>query len=143
MTKCKEMATPMEVNAKLSMEDSSQPIGIGEYRKFVGILIFLCNTKPDISLDVGVLSRFSNKPRENHWKAGMQVLRYLKGTLDYGITYTSGTSLYGHCDSDWAGDIDSRKLFFGYCFSLGSRVPSWINNKNQTIMAISSIGTVG
>jgi len=73
MTKCKEMATPMEVNASLFMEDSSN-------------LIYLCNTRPDINFAIGVLSRFSNQPRENHWwKAGMRVLKYLKGTIDYGI----------------------------------------------------------
>lgn len=44
----------------------------------------------------------------------MQVLRYLKGTLSFGITYGEGTSLIGHCDSDWAGDVDSRKSVSRY-----------------------------
>lgn len=137
MDDCKPIATPMEVNAKLSMEDTSPPVNVMKYRQLVGSLIYLCNTRPDLSYVVGVLSRFSNQPRNNHWKAGMRVLRYIKGTLDYGVTYKAGSSLTGHCDSDWAGDIDSRKSVSGYCFSLGSGIFSWISKKQPTV-ALSS-----
>ena len=84
-----------------------------------------------------MLSRFSNKPHGSHWNAGMWMLRYLKGTLSFGITYGAGTSLIGHCDSSWAGDVDSKKSIFGYCFSLGSGVFSWISKKQPTV-ALSS-----
>ena len=137
MTECKDVVSPMEVNGKLSVEDASPLVDIREYRKLVGSLIFLCNTRPDISFAVGVLSRFSNQPRENHWKVGMRVLKYVKGTLEYGITYKAGKTLAGYCDSDWAGDCDSRKSVSGYCFSLGSGVFSWISKK-QPIVALSS-----
>ena len=133
MSECKEIGTPMEVNAKLSVEDTSPLADIGSYRKLVGSLIYLCNTRPDIAFSVGVLSRFSNKPHGSHWNAGMRILRYLKGTLSFGITYGAGTSLTGHCDSDWAGDVDSRKSVSGYCFSLGSGVFSWISKKQPTV----------
>ena len=103
----------------------------------MGSLVYLCNTRPDISYATGVLSRFSNQPREIHWKAGMRVLRYIKGTQGYGITYAKGNSLSGFCDSDWAGDIDSRRSVTGYCFSLGSGVVSWISKKQPTV-ALSS-----
>ena len=61
MTECKDVVSPMEVNGKLSVEDASPLVDIREYRKLVGSLIFLCNTRPDISFAVGVLSRFSNQ----------------------------------------------------------------------------------
>ena len=109
MAECKSVGTPMEVDVKLSTEDSSPLVDEAKYRRLVGSLIYLCNTRPDISFATGVLSRFSNKPQENHWRAGMQVLKYIKGTLDYGITYTKGNTLTGFCDSDWAGDVDSRR----------------------------------
>ncbi|MCO5568844.1 hypothetical protein L7F22_022545 [Adiantum nelumboides] len=82
---------------------------------------------------------FSNKPHENHWHAGKRVIRYIAGTLDYGITYTRGgdSTLVGFCDSDWAGDIDGRRSVTGYCFSLGSGVISWISKKQPTV-ALSS-----
>ena len=68
----------------------------------------------------------------------MQVLKYIAGTTDYGITYTKGNTLTRLCDSDWAGDMDNRRSMLGYYFSLGSRVVSWVSKKQPTV-AISSI----
>ena len=73
----------------------------------------------------------------SHWTAGLRVLRYLKDTCTYGITYTSGGQLRGFCDSDWAGDSDSRRSTTGYCFMLASSVISWLSKKQLT-MALSS-----
>ena len=67
----------------------------------------------------------------------MRVLRYIKGTLDYGINYGEGDTLIGYCDSDWGGDRDSRKSISGYCFSLGSGPFSWSSKKQPTV-ALSS-----
>ena len=138
MADCKPISTPMEVNVKLSTEDTSPLVDTRKYRKLVGGLIFLTNTRLDISFSVGVLSRFSNKPRESHWKEGMRLLRYIKGTLDYGINYGEGDTLIGYCDSDWAGDSDSRKSVSGYCFSLGSGPFSWSSKKQPTVALSSS-----
>ena len=57
--------------------------------------------------------------------------------LEYGITYTKGNTLTGFYDSDWAGDVDSRRSVSGYCFSLGSGVVSWVSKKQPTV-ALSS-----
>ncbi|MCO5611850.1 hypothetical protein L7F22_066109 [Adiantum nelumboides] len=75
-----------------------------------------------------------------HAHARKRVLRYIAGTLDYGITYTRGedSTLVGFCDSDWVGDIDGRRSVTGYCFSQGSGVISWISKKQPTV-ALSSI----
>ena len=137
MTECKDVGTPMEVDLKLSVEDTSAVVDERLYRKLVGSLIFLCNTRPDINFAVGVLSRFSNKPRENHWNAGMRIFRYIRGTQEYGINYSTGKTLTGFCDSDWIGDLDSRRSVTGYCFTLGSGCISWISKKQPTV-ALSS-----
>ena len=54
MYECKEIGTPMEVNAKLSMEDTSPLADIGSYRKLASFLIYLCNTRLYIAFSVGV-----------------------------------------------------------------------------------------
>ena len=120
MNECKSVGMSMEVELKLSTKDTCPLADEKLYRKLVGSLIFMCNTRPDISFAVGVVSRFSNKPRENHWNAGMRILWYLKGTQGYGIKYSMGKTLTGYCDSDWARDVDSRRSVTRYCFSLGS-----------------------
>jgi len=61
----------MEVDLKVLTEDTSPLVDERLYHKLVESLIFLCNTRPNISYSVGVLSRLSNKPRENHWNVGM------------------------------------------------------------------------
>ena len=122
---------------KLSREDSSPLMDEGKYIRLVGSLIYLCNTRLDTSFATGVLSKFSNKPWKNHWNVGMWVQKYIKGTLQYGITYTMSRTLIGFCDSKWAGDMDSRKSITYYCFSLGSRVVSWVSKKQPTV-ALSS-----
>jgi hypothetical protein len=45
-------------------------------------------------------------PCEGHWSTAKSVLRYLKGTQDFGITYTQVDDfrLIGYCDSYFDGD---------------------------------------
>eukprot|EP00249_Psilotum_nudum_P035182 c55322_g1_i1 orf=70-282(+) len=65
----------------------------------------------------------------------MRILKYLAGTIDYGIKYTTGRVLQGFCDSDWAGDSDGRRSVTGYCFTLGSGIVLW---KQPTIVLSST-----
>ena len=60
------------------------------------------------------------------------ILRYLKGTVDYGLKYevNEKINLEGYVDSDWAGSAIDRKSTSGCCFSMGSGVISWFSRKN-------------
>jgi hypothetical protein len=66
-------------------------------------------------------------------------MRYLKGTLDYGLRYVTDHEfgLYGYSDSDWADSIPDRKSTSTYCFSLGSSMVSWSSRK-QLCVALST-----
>ena len=71
-------------------------------------------TGPNISFDVSKLSRFVSNPGDDHWKALERVMRYLKGTMDYGIHYTGYPSvLVGYSDSNWISDADEIKTTSG------------------------------
>jgi hypothetical protein len=85
MEDCNPNKTPMEVNLKLSKDDESEVVNELLYRQLVGGLIYLTTTRPDITFVVGMLSRFLNCPRETHWNATKRVLRYIKGTSQFGI----------------------------------------------------------
>ena len=80
-----------------------------------------------------------SKPLESHWVAAKSVLRYLSGTINYGILYTdtSDVTLAGFSDSDWAGNLDDRISITGYTFSIGSEVIAW-SSKKQSTVALSS-----
>jgi hypothetical protein len=101
----------MQQNVKLSCDDGSKEVNRTVYRQMVGSLNYLTTTRPDISYSASVLSQFMVKPHESHWNATKAILRYLKGTLYYGIKYTdaSDVELTGYLDSDWAGNLDDQR----------------------------------
>jgi hypothetical protein len=63
------------------------------------------------------------------------VLRYLKGTVDYGLRYDVDCEirLHGYTDSDWVGSVADRKSTSGCCFSLGSGMISWFSRKQSSV----------
>ena len=81
-----------------------------------------------------------------HWKALQRVLRYLKGTINYGLVYNiphnadqHNAKLEVYCDSDWAGDVNDRKSTTGYVILMNSTAISWKSTKQSGI----STSTVG
>lgn len=78
-------------------------------------------------------------PRQVHLVAAKHVLKYLKGTIDYGLRYVGDYNfgLVGYIDSDWVGSVPDRKSTSGCCFSLGSAVIAWRSRK-QTSVALNT-----
>jgi hypothetical protein len=62
-------------------------------------------------------------------------MRYLKGTLDYGLRYVTNHEfgLYGYSYSDWAGSIPDHKSTSTYYFNLGSSMVSWSRRKQLSV----------
>ena len=79
------------------------------------------------------------EPRKVHWVAAKHILRYLQGTVDYGLDYMQGDGvrLAGYTDSNWAGCASDRKSTSGCCFGLGLTLVSWFSRKQQSV-ALSS-----
>jgi hypothetical protein len=140
MMDCKAMPTPMATNLKLLSDTSSETVDATMYRHMIGSLMYLMNTRPDICFAVNILSQFMVEPRSVHLVASKHVLRYLKGTIDYGLRYASDReiSLQSFIDSDWAGSVADRKSTYGCCFSMGSTMISWFSRK-QTSVALSLV----
>jgi hypothetical protein len=88
---------------------------------------------------MNTLSQFMVEPRQENWVARKHGLRYLRGTMEYGLRYLGDgeVKLQGYIDSDWAGSAADRKSTLRCCFSLGSTVISWFSKK-KTSMALSS-----
>ena len=96
-------------------------------------------TRPDISFVLCKLSRFVSTPGDDHWHALERVLRYLKGTMTYGIQYTGYPKvLEGYCDANWISDADELHATSGYVFLLGGGAVSWKSCK-QTILTKSTM----
>ena len=68
------------------------------------------------------------------------VMRYLKGTLDYGLRYASSgeIKLHGYADSDWGVSAKDRKSTLGCFFSLVLGMIFWFR-RNKNSIALSTV----
>jgi hypothetical protein len=124
MADCKAATTPMEEILRLSRDSTAEDV----------------DTRPDLVYLVGYVSRFLERPTEEHLQAVKKILRYIAGTLEYGLHYgqqTGNAGLVGYCNSDLVGDIDMRKRTTGDLFFLGNCLVSWQSLK-QRVVALSS-----
>jgi transposase InsO family protein len=134
MDGAKPASTPCVSGGKLSKFQGDPLSDPKEYRHIVGALQYCTLTRPDIAYSVNQLCQFLHSPTTVHLIAAKRVLRYLKGTLHYGLYYTPGSlKLNGFCDSDWAGCPDDRKSTTGYAIYLGPCLISWAAKKQPTV----------
>ncbi|XP_015057565.1 uncharacterized protein LOC107003807 [Solanum pennellii] len=135
MEDCKDMNTPMNQKEKLIKNDGAEKVEKTYFRGLVGCLMYLTATRPDILYVVSILSRFMHCSSEVHLKAAKQVVRYIKGTTNYGVKFQKkiDLKLLGYSDSVWVGSADDMKSISGYCFSLGSGIFSWCSMKQDIV----------
>jgi hypothetical protein len=133
MEDCRLMSTPMITNLRKLNASEDELVDPTLYRQLIGSLMYLVNTRSDICFAVNTLSQFMVEPRRVHWVATKHVLRYLHGTMDFGLRYlrVGGVQLQGYTDSDWVGSAMDKKSTFGCCFNLGSTVISWFSRKQH------------
>lgn len=106
------------------------------YRQAIGSLMYLAiGTRPDICYAVNLLSRFMENPSQAHVTAVKRVIRYIKGTSEYGIFFETSNHLKFsiYSDADFAGCTDTRKSTTGYCILLNSSIISWCSEKQKSV----------
>ena len=137
------------------------------YRELLGALLWVSQgTRPDITYAVAQCAKFSHKPKNAHWWALKKILRYLKGTVDYGIIYrrpgdrkvptlqelslpeaylssvsakeAAGIVIDGNVDADYANSIDDRRSVSGYVNFMAEGPISW-QSKTQASVALSTM----
>lgn len=143
MLECNGVSTPIEQNFdhKQLLRKKSETVQIeNKCRQLIGCLtyVMLC-TRPDLCVSINILSRYQSCASNDLWIALKRILRYVKNTIDYKLTYTcQGVDLLsGYADADWAGDTTDRKSTSGYVFFLFGCPVSWVSKK-QTSVAKSS-----
>ncbi|XP_052486373.1 uncharacterized mitochondrial protein AtMg00810-like [Gossypium raimondii] len=122
MLNCKATSTPIVIREKLSSQGDFEKVCETTYRSLIGCLLYLTATRPDIMFVVSLLFRFMHCCNVKHLQVAKRVLRYIKGTLSFGIMFSKVDSmkLLGYADSDWVGSVDDMKSTSGYLFTLGS-----------------------
>ena len=131
MLDCKSIATPMDTNLNLLYDESSYLVDVNQYIHIIGLLMYLTNTRPDICFVVNTLSQYLVKPRHVQLIVAKHVMRYLEGTIDFGLYYDRDHDyrLYGYRDLDWEGSATDRKSTSGEHYCLGSAMISWFSKK--------------
>ncbi|KAK3010459.1 hypothetical protein RJ639_010668 [Escallonia herrerae] len=139
LTEVKVVDTPLELNVKLCLTDSTPLDDATLYRQIVGSLVYLTITRPDVAYAVHVVSQFVSAPRSVHWSAVVHILRYIHGTLSRGLLISSSPdlTLSAYSDADWAGDVSDRRSTTGFCIFLGDFLISW-KCKKQSVVSRSS-----
>lgn len=135
--------TPMENNIKYCKAgtcdvQNEETISV-PYKQAIGSLIYVSNgTRPDISFAVSKLASYSDCVKPSHWSGVKRVIRYLKMTSDIGICYKPSDThfqdeLIAYADSDFAGDIDSKKSTSGVLLQLNCGPIIWKSCKQSTV----------
>ena len=144
MKDCKPKATPSDLCVSKVMDSDSEKLPDSKlYREMVGSLIYVMTcTRPDLCYIVTKLSQNLCNPTKAHLNMARHVLRYLKGTMNIGLTFRKQGSetlkLQGFCDSDWGASSDRRSITgYGFCLRGEGPLISWKSRKQQ-IVALST-----
>jgi len=126
------VSTPMECGIKLSKKEKGEGVDPTTFKSLVGSLRYLKCTRPDILYAVGDVSRYMKHSTTTHLTAAKRILRYIKGTIKFGLHYstTSDYKLVGYSNSDWGGDVDDRMSTSGFVFYINADTTfTWMSKK--------------
>jgi hypothetical protein len=141
MNECNPVSTPLETGKRFErLSEGDETVDIKLFQAAIGSLNYAAiATRPDLSLAVGLLSQHMVNPGKDHWSGIKRVLRYVKGTVDFGLRFEASNdfSLHGYSDADWAGCTETRKSTSGQLFRIGNCSISWRSRK-QSIVALST-----
>ncbi|KAL0545235.1 hypothetical protein IC582_020385 [Cucumis melo] len=112
--------TPIEASLHLG-KNNGDSIAQLEYSHIIGSLMYIMScTRPDIAYVVSKLSRYTSNPGQDHRKAILRILGYLKHTKNYGLHNTRYPAvLRGDSDANWISSTKDSKSTSGYIFILG------------------------
>nr|GEW77296.1 zinc finger, CCHC-type [Tanacetum cinerariifolium] len=117
---CSPVSTPMDPIEKLK-PNTGKLVDQLEYSRAIGCLMYaMTSIRPDIAYAVGRLSRFTSNPSRQHWHAITRVFKYLKGTVNYGLSYVGyPLVLEAYSDASWINHVEDSSSTSGWVFLFG------------------------
>lgn len=139
MEECNSSKYPMEAKLKLTKDEQGESVNATNYRKLVGRLRYLVHTRPDLNFSIGDVSRYMQNLKQSHYATIKHILRYVKGTIEYGLMYRRGGDdmLVGYSDSNYSDDREDGRGTTGVAYYFSGNLITWASQKQQTI-ALSS-----
>nr|GEV65698.1 hypothetical protein [Tanacetum cinerariifolium] len=129
---CSPVSTPMDPVEKL-MPNIGKLVDQLEYSRAIGCLMYaITSTRPDIAYVVGKLSRFTSNPSRQQWKEITGVFKYLRRTMNYGLSYVGYPSmLEAYSDASWINHVKDSSSTSGWVFLLGGGSILWASKKHE------------
>jgi hypothetical protein len=131
MVELKPISTPMSMATALDPDENGEVNYQREYISMIGSLLYLTVTRLGIQFAMCLCARFQASQRSSHRTAVQRIFRYLKYTLEFGIWYSTSSSLdlVGFSYADFAGCGIDRKSTSSTCHFLGSSLVCWWAHK--------------
>ena len=131
-------SVPLRVGVKLEAFDENERAENWPFRELVGSLMWLSiSTRPDIANAVRAVARYYTAPRAIHWKAALDILEYINGTSEYGITFQRGTlssiSPEVFADADYASRATGRRSVSGGLIICGGASVCWFSRTQKCV----------
>ena len=107
------------------------------YASAIGSIMYamLC-TRPDVSYDLSITSRYQSDPGESHWTAVKNILKYMRRSKDMFLVYgglEDDLVVNGYTDASFQSDKDDFRSQSGYVFCLNGGAISWNSSKQSTV----------
>jgi hypothetical protein len=136
---CKLVSTMVDTQAKVSVESGPPVADLTHISSLAGALQYLSFTRPNLTYVVQLICLHMHHPQEPHLTTMKRTMRYLRGTLDYGLLLRCSASsrLTVYTDVDWVGCPDTRRSTLSYAVFLGGNLISW-TLKHQNVISHSS-----
>ncbi|KAK5793532.1 hypothetical protein PVK06_034682 [Gossypium arboreum] len=135
MSTAKSVHTPMVSSSMLPKDEGDSLADPTEYRSLASALQYIVLTRPDIAYAINRVCQFMHAPTNLHLVTLKRILRYLRGTLSYGLVFrrSERLSLVGYADANWGLDFDDRRSTTGFCVYYGHTPISWCSKKQQVV----------
>jgi hypothetical protein len=133
---CSDASTPMEAGLIPVVSSGDHVTSQHPFREAIGSLMYLMTcTRPDIATPVSMLSRYLDRPTDELWRHVVRIFRYLKSTIDFGLSFREieSESVYGFCDSDFANDPYDRRSRSGFAFFIARSIVTWASRLQEIV----------
>lgn len=136
MANCNPSKYPMDLKEQLRRDERGVIVDSTQYKSMIGGLRYFIHTRRDIAYAVGIVSRFMERPTKLHETAVKRILRYVKGTVQFGLVYSKDSgnnALTGFSDSDLARHLEDRRSTGGMVYYLNKSIITWVSHKQRCV----------
>ena len=135
MDRCTPVTTPLDGYESIEpSRPDEERTNQRAYQQRIGSLMYLMTgTRPDLAFAIAKLSQHCHDPTTRHANAVTRVLKYVAGTLDYGLVFKQGGDTVAYSDSAFGDSKLDRKSTYGHVVLRGQAACIWSSRKQRSV----------